>query len=174
MVSAERWIVIPNWEKFQHYKDRGPKWIKNYTRLLSNDDYLMLTGNRRALLHGLWLVFASSGLGDDLSETCVRLDVQLLNRRLGLAAKMADYEALNHAGFIALSASKPLSKRNQVASPEVETETEAEKRKKEQEPKAFNEVRNERPPESLSEEEPKPIAALIEQSLAQARLGLVA
>ena len=29
-----------NWDKFQHYKDRDPVWIKLHPELLDNDDYL--------------------------------------------------------------------------------------------------------------------------------------
>jgi hypothetical protein len=125
-------ISVRNWRRFQHYdpSERTPIWVKNYTHLLSEDAYLTLTANRRALLHGLWLVY---GLActcpkdrDDLTCTCLRLDVHLLNRRLGLHAKMSDYEALNHAGFILLLASTPLAPRYQPASPEEEKEEEKE------------------------------------------------
>lgn len=132
---AERlWIVIPRWrggkDGFQHYGDRDPKWIKNYTRLLHNDDYLRLTGHRRALLHGLWLAYAMSG-------GCVAVDPQMVGRQLGLVVKMADLEALNHAGFIHFSASAP-----------VEDFAIPEKRREEQrreEPKAVTEGSSERP-----------------------------
>lgn len=169
-MAAANWIVIPNWhggkEGFQHYKDRDPKWIKNYTRLLSSDTYLGLSGHRRGIIHGLWLAYASSNCQ-------LRVDTASLSRRLSLRVTMSDLVSLSDAGFLGFSASKPLANRDGNASPEVETETEAEK-KKEQEPKAFNEVRNERPAESLSGEEPGPLASVAEQVLAQARLGLVA
>ena len=32
------WIVIPNWEKFQHYTDRNPPWVKLYTELNRRDE----------------------------------------------------------------------------------------------------------------------------------------
>ena len=35
-----QWIEIVNWDKFQHYKDRRPVWIKLHLDLLDNDDYL--------------------------------------------------------------------------------------------------------------------------------------
>ncbi|MCR4339132.1 MAG: hypothetical protein NUW01_04500 [Gemmatimonadaceae bacterium] len=111
MSKNERWIVITNWAKFQHYKDRRPPWIKNYIELLARDEYLELSGARRGLLHGLWLAYAQSG-------TTMRADIKLINSRLGLQAKMVDLEALNHAGFITLSASKTLAARYQDASPE--------------------------------------------------------
>lgn len=107
------WIVIPNWERFQHYKDRQPKWIKVYTELMDDPEYLRLSFHRRGLLHCLWVDFA-------LSRGCIPLDVKLLNRKFNAAIKMSDLEALNHAGFIRFSASKPGAKPYQDASPEVE------------------------------------------------------
>ena len=116
--QPELWIVIRHWERFQHYKERNPPWVKNYTRLLSDQNYLALSPTRRALLHGLWLAYA-------LNDTSLRLDIKLLNTSLGLHAKMRDYEALNHAGYITIVASKPLAPR--ARSRETETETEKER-----------------------------------------------
>ena len=33
------WIVIPNWDKFQHYKDRHAPWLKDYVDQLDRDEY---------------------------------------------------------------------------------------------------------------------------------------
>lgn len=119
--GERRYIVIEDWRKFQHYKDRSPLWIKNYTELMHDDDYLGLTGNRRAILHGLWLEYATS-------RCRVADDTAVLSRRLALKVTRRDLEALNHAGFITFSASKPLAERYQDASPEVEREEEKELR----------------------------------------------
>lgn len=103
-------IVIAGWDRFQHYKDRWPPWIKNYTELLADDDYLSLSGHRRSILHGLWLAYAMSHgrLTDDTAS---------LSRRLSLRVTTADLEALNHAGFIHFSASTALAERSNGASP---------------------------------------------------------
>lgn len=113
------WISVRNWRKFQHYDPakRPPLWIKVYGDLLHNDDFLNLTAHRRGVLVTIWLEYA-------LSKTCLRLDVKLLNSRLGLNTKMSDYEALENAGFIDILASKPLADGYQVARAEVEVEKE--------------------------------------------------
>ncbi len=132
--DPERWIVIPRWhaeDGFQHYHDRDPIWIKNYRFLLADDDYLKLTAGERAILHGLWLVYASS-------DGQVRFEPSSLSRRLSLRVRSCHLEALNHAGFIQVVASKPLALRYQVASPEKETEGE----KQDQNPKAVLIARN--------------------------------
>ncbi len=115
MSEPERWIIIPNWPRFQHYKERRPVWIKAYTELLADRAYLKLTLRQRGLLHGLWLAYAASGL--DLGSSAAQV-----GRVLGEpTVRTRDIEALNHAGFITLSASKPLAERYQDASPEPRT-----------------------------------------------------
>lgn len=103
--DRELWIVVVGWDHFQHrdaWRGRTPTWIKTYTELHSNDDYLNLSGHRRAILHGLWVEYA-------LSRGQLRLDTKSLGRRLQLVVKKTDLEALYHAGFITFSASKPAS-----------------------------------------------------------------
>ena len=113
-----KWIVIPKWEDFQHYKDRDPIWVKSYTRLLDDDDYLGLAPGTRAVLHGLWLAYARS-------DCQLRADTRSLSSRLALRVTSQQLKALKQAGFIRLVASKPLAQRYQAASPEKEAEKEA-------------------------------------------------
>ncbi len=133
--TVSGWIVIPRWEEFQHYRDRDPKWIKVYTRLLADPDYLALTVRSRAVLHGLWMLYAASdGHVDGTSPS-------RLGHLLGIPAVRArDLERLNHAGFLTFSASKPVALRYQRASPEEETEREEEKKKRKIKPKAVSEA----------------------------------
>jgi hypothetical protein len=111
-----RWIEIRNWDRFQQYRDRDPIFIKNYVALLHDDDYLGLTGHQRAVLHGLWLAYASSGCQ-------LRVDTASLSRQLGLRVSSQTLERLNHAGFIRFRASKPLAlARARARSREAEAE----------------------------------------------------
>lgn len=111
-MTGERWIVIPNWDSneenghqgFQHYKDRDPYFIKNYRSLLSKDEYLELTFHQRGVLHGLWLEYAAS-------NRQIRDSTLTVTRRLGQRVTRTTLDALNHAGFIAYSASRPLAPR---------------------------------------------------------------
>lgn len=98
------YVVVRNWERFQHYRDRTPPWIKTYLELMSDDAYLGLTGHRRAVLHGLWMEYARARrrLPDDTAT---------ISRRLALKVTTSDLEALNHAGFIEVGASTPLAPR---------------------------------------------------------------
>lgn len=102
-MREEGWIVVPYWDEFQHRdmaRSDVPPWIKNYTKLLHDDAYLGLTGHQRAVLHGLWLTYASA-------RRQLTLSTRSLTRQLQLRVMTRDLEALNDAGFIQISASKP-------------------------------------------------------------------
>ena len=101
---SEQWIVIPKWHDFQHYSDRDPTWIKTYTRLLHDDEYLRLSSHCRAVLHGIWLAYASAN-GQLLLTT------SSLSSHLALRVMTRDIESLIDAGFVEVSASKPLALR---------------------------------------------------------------
>jgi len=117
-MSGERWIEVTHWDRFQHYRDRNPPWVKNYIQLLHDSNYLSLTGHQRAVLHGLWLEYAAS-------NRQVRAEVRLLTFRLSLKVSLATLAVLESAGFIRIVASRPLASRARSR----ETEAEAEKSK---------------------------------------------
>lgn len=110
-----------DWDRFQHYKKktddgkpaRPAAWIKNYVKLIGDPNYRRLSATQRALLHGLWLWWAaqdhgetSTRLNGDLVERWSQLDVKLMNTLLALDTKISTWEALSHAGFLELRASK--------------------------------------------------------------------
>jgi hypothetical protein len=101
-MKLDAWIEIRNWQRFQHYGKRRPVWIKNYTALLGDDDYLALSGHLRAVLHGLWLMYAAQ-------QSHVRVDTTSLSRHLQIPVTTRDLLSLTDAGFIHLRASKPAS-----------------------------------------------------------------
>jgi hypothetical protein len=101
------WIVVPNWDRFQHYGLRRlPAWIKIYTSLNSHDAWNELTFAERGLLVTIWLEYARSKR---------RLTVGNLPRNVTQKVHKRSLDALNHAGFIHFA-----------ASPEVELELEEE------------------------------------------------
>ena len=101
-MSDELWIEVVGWHRFQHYSDRDPPWIKNYLALLHDHNYLSLTAHQRAVLHGLWILYASA-------RCQVPVNTASLTRQLALRVSSRQLEALNHAGFIRFVASKPLA-----------------------------------------------------------------
>jgi hypothetical protein len=118
--ARQRYIVVEGWRDFQHYKDRGPLWIKSYTRLLDDDTYLELTGPQRALLHGLWLAYAKT-------HGKVPESTAWLTRYLNLRVTKGMLTSLDRAGFIRSVASAALAERYRDACLEKEKEKEKEK-----------------------------------------------
>lgn len=47
---------IKNWDKFQHFRDRRPPWIKLYKDILDDPDWHELSGDEAKALIMLWLI----------------------------------------------------------------------------------------------------------------------
>lgn len=105
--TTARYIVIPNWDRLQHYKDRQPAWIKLHLDLLGNDAWLDLSTDDRCLLITIWMLVGRYGNGRvkaDLRWLQGQANLPLSNRYRGL-------HRLNEAGFIHFSAS-PVARPN--------------------------------------------------------------
>ena len=96
------WIVV-NWDKFQHYRDGARSGSRTTLDLSHNSDYLALTGLQRALLYGLWMIYAAS---DDSS----RSRSTSVNRWLGLRDNSPDFKALEPSRVSSVfAASRPIA-----------------------------------------------------------------
>ena len=118
------WIVIPNWDKFQHYSDRVPAWVKLYTELAHKDEWFQLSAAKRGLLVSCWLEYALAGGVLELTQ---------LRRRSGLRARAGDLDSLQAAGFIEIRASRPRARartRARERREEIEKKEPAEKSSK--------------------------------------------
>ena len=51
-------LIVVNWGRFQHYKDRNPPWIKFHTSLLDDYEFQRLPDAAKWQLLLLWLVAA--------------------------------------------------------------------------------------------------------------------
>ena len=71
-------LRVKNWEKFQHYKDRRPPWIKLYHELLDNLDYHLLSPKAGKALPLIWLLGSESdGILPDAKEMAFRIRYDL-------------------------------------------------------------------------------------------------
>lgn len=116
-----------NWEKFQHYKDRSPPWIKLHKQLLRDPEFLSLTPYQQATLIKLWLLYADTGRPLRLNTRLTAGALAQDSRGTGVALK----HLLSH-NFIELCSeddSRTLAARKQVGPLETETETETQERK---------------------------------------------
>lgn len=115
-------IAVLGWEKFQHYKDQtAPPWVKLYTDLLRKDEFMDLSTHRRAVLQGIWLLYAEK-------RRRVRHDTAMLSRELNARVTSPDLEALAAAGFIEICSRERLEELHSVPTLEVEVEREGVKR----------------------------------------------
>jgi len=123
---------VKNLEKFQHYKDRSPPWIKLYNELLDDYDFGSLPDAAKWHLVAIWLLASRSG-------NKIPFDSNWVARRIN-ATGTVDLDLLATHGFIVIDqalqttehdASTPLADCQQNACPEREgeTETEAETKK---------------------------------------------
>lgn len=94
------WIIVRNWDRFQHYGDRQPPWIKLYVTLVHDDDFQSLTPTDRSALVALWMLYA-------MTRKRVRDDTAMLSRSTGQRITRGTLERLTKARFIEVSASPP-------------------------------------------------------------------
>lgn len=121
-------LRIRNWERYQHYRDRNPPWVKLHFSLLSSADWVTLADSDRVLLIASMLL-ASKNNGE------VPEDPEYI-QRVAYLAKKPNFGNLIRCGFLTYdSASNMLadaSKTLAVARPETEErrgETETEERR---------------------------------------------
>jgi hypothetical protein len=54
---VSEWIIVRNWDRFQHYKDRRPPWIKLYDSILDDEEFVALQPIARLVLIGIWQLY---------------------------------------------------------------------------------------------------------------------
>lgn len=130
-----------NWDRFQHYKDRCPPWIKLHRDILNNRDFARLPLASKALAPLLWL------LASEAKDGCFEACTEELEFRLHLKPKDIEegLKSLIDKGFF-IVASGVLADSKQVAIPEREGETEKE-REKETEAEPARRRRQQLPPD---------------------------
>jgi hypothetical protein len=120
---ANAYFSVKGFEKFQHYKDRNPPWIKLYNELLDNYEFGCLQDASKLHLILIWLLASRH-------NNRLPWDAQWIAKRIN-ASDAVDLDALQSAGFIEKidmeqSASKPLATCPEIAMPETEVERETE------------------------------------------------
>lgn len=110
---------IKNWEKFQQYKDRDPKWIKLHRDLLDDYEFDQLSEIQQVHLLKIWLLAAK--LHNDLPY-----DPVWIAKKIGAKSKV-DLNQLCTVGFIVpYSSVQDCTECYLEKETETETETEEE------------------------------------------------
>jgi hypothetical protein len=110
---------VRNFERFQHYKDRSPPWIKLYNELLDDYSFGLLPDASKLHLVAIWLLASRS-------NNRIPHDPGWIAKRIS-ATEQVDLGLLQSAGFIELHEARGAkARRKQTACPESEAETEPE------------------------------------------------
>ena len=124
-------LTIPNWRRFQHYKDRAPDWIKLHAMLLDNLQFRALPDASKAHLCAIWLLAARlHGAPDE--DPQVPCEPGYISALTGCKITARSLQLLENAGFI-VTASGVLAERLQTASPEKRREREEGEKRRERE-----------------------------------------
>lgn len=117
-------LKVRNWEKFQHYKDRRPPWIKLHFALLSSKDWVMLSDSERVLAIACMLVASQS----DLDPGHFDADPEYI-KRVAYLNSAPDFKPLLDHGFLKVIEADDSECKRMLADarPETEAETEAKK-----------------------------------------------
>lgn len=89
-----QFLRIKNWDKFQHYRDRDPPWIKLHRELLEDYEFQRLQDASKLHLILIWL-FASHHHGR------IPNDAEFIHKRIGTASP-PDLNYLISKGFLLL------------------------------------------------------------------------
>jgi hypothetical protein len=121
---------VKNFEKFQHYKDRSPPWIKLYNELLDDYAFGTLPDATKFHLVAIWLLASRS-------ENKIPYDPRWVAQRIN-AGSAVDLDVLAASGFIVVNQelqgaehdastppAKSLSREREETEGEAETETDS-------------------------------------------------
>ena len=109
---------IKNWNRFQHFRDRKPPWIKLYRDLLDDRDWHNLEPKAAKMLVMLWLL-ASENEG-------MLPDLETIAFRLRLSVQQVKHDISRLYQWLEQDDIKPISGRYQDDALERETERETE------------------------------------------------
>ena len=114
----ESYLTIKNWNQFQQYKDRDPKWIKLHRDILNDYEFDQLTEIQQNHLMKIWLL--ASKLDNKIPH-----DTTWIGRQIGAKSKVDIKQLVTH-GFLLV-----YDNVQECTETYLETETELETEKRE-------------------------------------------
>jgi hypothetical protein len=138
---ADSYLEVKNWERFQHYKDRRPPWIKLHAEVQDDYEFSHLPDASKAHLMGIWILASKL-------QNKVPADPQWIARRIG-ATEPVDLEQLFDAGFLQrlrrASDLPQTSPKSAVPEAEAEAQVQTEEKTEKTAPRAADAVPEKRP-----------------------------
>ena len=119
-------IHIKNWKRFQHYRDRNPKWIKLHLSILDDYEFQTLTPTQQLVLIKLWLLSARSAGRLPVDSAWLARNLHIDYR--AIAAALPALETNNFITLSDKSASQSVPKRSRPTS--LETDNKRERKEK--------------------------------------------
>jgi len=116
---VDSYLTIKNWNQFQQYKDRDPKWIKLHRDILNDYEFDQLTEIQQNHLMKIWLL--ASKLDNKIPH-----DTTWIGRQIGAKSKVDIKQLVTH-GFLLVYDNVQECTETYL---ETETETETEKRER--------------------------------------------
>lgn len=112
----EPMLTVKNWDKFQHYKDRNPPWIKLYTDTFHRRDFNRLPDDSKLLALCIWTLAAREA---SCAKGSIPLDLDWIKSQCGLGPTVtkSSLQVLVSQGFV-LCDSEMLASCKQDAIPE--------------------------------------------------------
>jgi hypothetical protein len=133
------YLRIKNWDKFQHYRNRTPPWIKLHRDLLNDYDFSCLQDASKLQIMLIWLLASQLDNKIPNDPAWVRLRIHVDDK--------VDLNALIKCGFLEY-ASNTLADCNQSAIVETETEAYKEETEREEAPPKKTAARRKRLPDA--------------------------
>lgn len=106
-----RFLAVKDYERFQHYRDRRPVWIKLYAELLDNWEFLQLSDAARGQLMLFWLLASRH-------DNRVPNDRRYIEGKLALRSRFLLKELLASGFLVATDAPAENPASNALAEPE--------------------------------------------------------
>lgn len=91
---AIQYFRVKNFQRFQHYRDRRPPWIKLYASLLSDMEFNALTEIQQLHLIKIWILASQN-------KNILVYDSRTIRRQLALRSRLS-LEVFVKAGFLEL------------------------------------------------------------------------
>ncbi len=96
MSETSQVLRVKNFERFQHYKDRNPIWIKLYLDLLNDYAFAQLSNSNKWIYIGLLLLASRTG-------NAIPNDERWITERLSLGNEGLNLQPFLDAGFVMLA-----------------------------------------------------------------------
>jgi hypothetical protein len=118
-------MKVRNWEKFQHFKDRKPPWIKLYREILDDMQWHELSGDDAKVLVMIWLI-ASEDFGNLPDKKTLAFRLRITVKQLEASVSKLDHWLVSerYQSDITMSQINSVAEVSDHQETETETETE--------------------------------------------------